>query len=83
MLSFLTRLLRPARPKALTEIELVRAALVRHRMRVEDMDAAWRFARSSGACCPSCMFGSAYAEATRKVERTEAWLRVLERKQRS
>jgi hypothetical protein len=79
MFEFLTRLLRP-QPKKLTEIDLVRAALVRHRKRIDDMDEAWREAQAP--CCPGCMFGPQYTEATRKVERVEAWLAILESRKR-
>lgn len=73
MFEFIPRLFRPKKP---TEIELVRAALVRHQKRVDDMVDAWRDAQAP--CCPGCMFGSQYYEATQKVERVEAWLKILE-----
>lgn len=86
MLDFIIRLFSPtvapgpsepvAPSKRLTEIELVRAALARHQRRVGDMDRAWREAQAP--CCPSCAFGSAYTDATQKVERVEAWLKLLE-----
>ena len=79
MLEFLARLLRPQRKKP-TEVELVRAALVRHLKVISDMDEAWR--ESGGPCCPWCMFGPRYTEATRNVERVEAWLKILESRKR-
>ena len=64
----------------LTEGDRVRAALERHRQRILDMDTQWR---DSGApCCPGCLHGPQYYEALAKAERVEAWLAVLEAKQR-
>lgn len=37
-------------------------------------------ARVNGSCCPGCMFGMQYTEATEKCIRTGRWLKVLLRK---
>jgi hypothetical protein len=61
-----------------TEIQKTEMALMRHRRKVDDMDRYW--AERNGVCCPNCMFGSEYTEAIDKIERTEAWLKILKGK---
>jgi hypothetical protein len=60
------------------EIDKVKAALLRHEAKVSAMDNEW--SRVNGSCCPGCMFGGEYTDASEQVTRTGRWLGVLLRK---
>lgn len=60
------------------EIDAHKAAMRRYRVELDRMASEARF-----ACCPTCMFGTAFGSVSDKSERCGKWLQILLKKRGS
>ena len=65
-----------SKPDSLTDkIRLLKKAIGRKEKGLDSMTKEWE--DSGGICCPGCMFGSQWQEVVDKLERQDAWLKIL------
>lgn len=57
------------------EIRFLRAAMLRVETLMEPMQSEFE---DDGGCCLSCVFGDRWDRLARKLERQEAWMKVLQ-----
>ena len=58
------------------QIRLTKKALRRYYGQIDYMNRQW-----SGLCCPACQWGAPYDDMLDKIDRVEAWLKILEEKE--